>query len=426
MMRVGFGVTALCKGLAGGGSDGIGNYTLEMLRQLGTCDELSLVPYAFGQPVATEILRELDRKEVRVMACASAERTAIEHSSGFSTGRHSNAPEREANRSEANTADSSGMTLGRYPLNAAWSAATSFNFFGIDRLNQKVDLIHATDHYVPKCSPVPLVATLMDAIPLSHPHWSRGKYRGLKNALWVRAANWADQIITISEYSKLELAKWTRISANKISVIPLGVDKRWFREVPAAEFAQVRARYALPERFFISVGTLQPRKNIDGAILAHRLMPLAERQRVPLVIVGRAGWKCEAVLKMIDEDTSSGAVRWLQHVPEADLLAVMKSASALVFASLAEGFGLPVLEAFAAQVPVVTSNTTSLPEVTGDAALTVNPLDIAALGAAMTRVISDKALTTDLKQRGLLRAKSFNWQACAAATVGVYKKVLAQ
>jgi alpha-1,3-rhamnosyl/mannosyltransferase len=171
---------------------------------------------------------------------------------------------------------------------------------------------------------------------------------------------------------------------------------------------------------------LQPRKNIEGAILAHRSMPLAERQRIPLVIVGRAGWKCEAVLKMIDEDTSSGAVRRLQHVPEADLLAVVKSASALVFASLAEGFGLPVLEAFAAQVPVVTSNTTSLPEVTGDAALTVDPLDIAALIAAMQRVIGDEALANDLKQRGLLRAQAFNWQACAASTVGVYREALAR
>lgn len=420
MMRVGFGVTALCKGLAGGGSDGIGNYTLEMLRQFGVRDDLSLVPFAFGQAVASEVLKELKHPALST----SAEQTIINGESGLSSNRNPSAPGLESKRSAANSADLTGITLGRYPLNAAWSAATSLNFFGINRLNQKVDLIHATDHYVPKCSPVPLVATLMDAIPLSHPRWSRGNHRGLKNALWVRAANWADQIITISEYSKLELAKWTGISPNKISVIPLGVDKRWFREVPAAEFAQVRARYSLPERFFISVGTLQPRKNIEGAILAHRSMPLAERQRVPLVIVGRAGWKCEAVLKMIDEDTSSGAVRWLQHVPEADLLAVVKSASALVFASLAEGFGLPVLEAFAAQVPVVTSNTTSLPEVTGDAALTVNPLDVAALSAAMTRVIGDEALANDLKQRGLLRAQTFNWQTCAAATVGVYQEVL--
>ena len=420
MMRVGFGVTALCKGLAGGGSDGIGNYTLEMLRQFGVRDDLSLVPFAFGQAVASEVLKELKH----AAPSAPAEQTASDDESGLSPIRNPSEPALETKRSAADSADRSGITLGRYPLNAAWSAATSFNFFGINRLNQKVDLIHATDHYVPKCSPVPLVATLMDAIPLSHPHWSRGNHRGLKNALWIRAANWADQIVTISEYSKLELAKWTGISLNKISVIPLGVDKRWFREVPAAEFAQVRARYALPERFFISVGTLQPRKNIEGAILAHRSMPLAERQRVPLVIVGRAGWKCEAVLKMIDEDTSSGAVRWLQHVPEADLLAVVKSASALFFASLAEGFGLPVLEAFAAQVPVVTSNTTSLPEVTGDAALTVDPLDVAALSAAMTRVIGDEALANDLKQRGLLRAQTFNWQTCAAATVGVYQEVL--
>ena len=422
MMRVGFGVTALCKGLAGGGSDGIGNYTLEMLRQFGVRDDLSLVPFAFGQAVASEVLKELKH----AAPSAPAEQTASDDESGLSPIRNPSEPALETKRSAADSADRSGITLGRYPLNAAWSAATSFNFFGINRLNQKVDLIHATDHYVPKCSPVPLVATLMDAIPLSHPHWSRGNHRGLKNALWIRAANWADQIVTISEYSKLELAKWTGISLNKISVIPLGVDKRWFREVPAAEFAQVRARYALPERFFISVGTLQPRKNIEGAILAHRSMPLAERQRVPLVIVGRAGWKCEAVLKMIDEDTSSGAVRWLQHVPEADLLAVVKSASALVFASLAEGFGLPVLEAFAAQVPVVTSNTTSLPEVTGDAGLMVNPLDIAALSAAMTRVVGDHNLANELKQRGVLRAAMFNWQASAISTRGVYRQVLAR
>ena len=239
MMRVGFGVTALCKGLAGGGSDGIGNYTLEMLRQFGARDDLSLVPFAFGQAVAGEVLKELKH----AAPSASAEQTAVAGESGLSSNHNPSDPTLETKRSATDSSDRSGITLGRYPLNAAWSAGTGFNFFGIDRLNQKVDLIHATDHYVPKCSPVPLVATLMDAIPLSHPHWSRGKYRGVKNALWVRAANWADQIITISEYSKLELAKWTGISPNKISVIPLGVDKRWFREVPAAEFAQVRARY---------------------------------------------------------------------------------------------------------------------------------------------------------------------------------------
>jgi alpha-1,3-rhamnosyl/mannosyltransferase len=240
MMRVGFGVTALCKGLAGGGSDGIGNYTLEMLRQFGARDDLSLVPFAFGQPVAGEVFKELKH----AAPSAPAEQTEIDGESGLSSNRNPSAAQLESKRGEANSDDNSGITLGRYPLNAAWSAATGFNFFGINRLNQKVDLIHATDHYVPKCAPVPLVATLMDAIPLSHPHWSRGNHRGLKNALWIRAANWADQIITISEYSKLELAKWTGISPNKISVIPLGVDKRWFRDVPAAEFAQVRARYA--------------------------------------------------------------------------------------------------------------------------------------------------------------------------------------
>ena len=129
MMRAGFGVTALCKGIAGGGSDGIGNYTLEMLRQFGARDDLSLVPFAFGQAVAGEVLKELKH----AAPSAPAEQTVVDGESGLSTNRNPNAPELESKRGKANAADNSGITLGRYPLNAAWSAATGFNFFGIDR-----------------------------------------------------------------------------------------------------------------------------------------------------------------------------------------------------------------------------------------------------------------------------------------------------
>ena len=374
-MRIGFGVTALCNGLSGGGLDGIGNYTREIMSRIASSSQVSLVPFSFRATIPSEM--------------------------------------------------GQGVQLGRYSVNTAWSVATGANFYGIGDLVNRVDLIHATDHYVPRCKPAPMVATLMDAIPLSHPQWLRSEFRDIKNFLWKRAANWADEVITISDYSKIELSKWTGIALNKITVIPLAVDERWFRSVSHDEFARVRQSYQLPETFFVSIGTLQPRKNVESTIWAHRALSPAERIRTPLIIIGRAGWKCDEVMQLIEEDSASGAVRWLKHVPDADLLPVLKLASALVFPSLGEGFGLPVLEAFAASVPVITSNTTSLPEVTGDAAISINPLDVDAISRSMQQVLDDQNLVLMLKQRGLARAKEFTWQACADATLQVYQNMLA-
>jgi glycosyltransferase involved in cell wall biosynthesis len=215
-----------------------------------------------------------------------------------------------------------------------------------------------------------------------------------------KAISWADHIITISEYSKQELCKWTGVPAERISVIPLGVDTRWFREVTAEEFALVRAKFKLPSQYFISVGTLQPRKNIGAVIAAHRAMSLAQRKQTPLVIVGRAGWKCEVEIKQIEADATTGAIIWLQHVSDTELLPILKAAQALLFPSLAEGFGLPVLEAYAAGVPVITSNTTSIPEVAGDAALTVNPLDVDSIAQSMQQIMGDSLLRDKLISLG--------------------------
>lgn len=398
-MRIGFGVTALCNGLAGGGLDGIGNYTRELILRMGS-DNVShspveLVPFAFGSEIPADL-------NVRV--------SAVVHHASSNFESQQIAP---------------GVQLGRYSINTALSVATGANCLGIRTLTKQVDLIHATDHYIPKCKPVPMVATLMDAIPLSHPQWLRSEFRSIKNMLWRRAANWADEVITISEYSKVELSKWTGIALNKITVIPLGVDERWFQDVPEIDIARVRSEYQLPETFFISVGTLQPRKNIESTIKAHRALSMEERMRTPLIIIGRAGWKCEDVLRLIQEDTATGAVRWLQHVPDSDLLPVLKQATAMVFPSLGEGFGLPVLEAFAACVPVITSNTTSLPEVAGEAAISINPLDIDQIAEAMKRVLEDTSLANHLKELGRIRAREFNWQSCADATLAVYQKLIA-
>lgn len=388
MIRVGFGVTALAKAQAGGAHDGISHYTQELLSRLQPRSNLTCVPFSFGMalPALGHTLASPDlqaRPQVQPQA------------------------------------------LRPYPAAAAWSVVSGQDYLGIDRLASRVDLLHATDHYIPKCGSVPVVATLMDAIPFSHPEWTNGSFRTLKNGLWRRAIGWADRVITISEYSKSELIKWAGVRPDKVDVISLGVDQRWFNEVTAQRRARVRQAYRLPDTFFISVGTLQPRKNVLSTIQAHRALSPIERKQYPLVIIGRAGWKCEDTLEMIEQDSRAGTMHWLPQVTDEDLFVIVKMAHGLVFPSLAEGFGLPVLEAFAAQVPVITSNTTSLPEVAGDSALGVPPQDVEAIAEAMRQLIDDTALCQTLKQKGLNRAHQFSWDTCADSTLAVYQKALA-
>lgn len=381
MIRVGLGVTALCKGLAHGNVDGIGTYTRELLghwaSEFSNIDDSTpnLVPFSFNAPIP-------------------------------------------------NTFGSTSLKLRPYSLGATWSVLSNQEFIGIGELSKQVDIIHATDHYIPLCKTSPLVATLMDALPLSHPEWSRSEFRKLKNTLWLKAIAWADSIITISEYSKQQLSLWANIPLNKITVIPLGVNSAWFEPVSENISAKIKRQYALPDMFFISVGTLQPRKNLIRTIQAHKMLPNPVRQRAPLLIVGAQGWKSEETLKLIDQEAAGGFVRWLKHVPQADLLPLLKLSTALVFPSLAEGFGLPVLEAFAAKVPVITSNSSSLPEVAGDAALLVDPLNVEALCSAMTRAIEDIDLVESNKLKGFERARQFTWAACAKSTFNVYRNTL--
>jgi len=312
------------------------------------------------------------------------------------------------------------VPMGPFGPNLLWSSLTDKNFSKTTQLQACVDVIHATDHHIPRCAPIPTVATVMDVIPLSHPEWVTDRFRSLKSALWKKSLTWTERIITISEYSKSEIVKWTDTKANKISVIPLGVDASWFERSSTAQVQYVRYKYRLPEQFFISIGTLQPRKNIESTLRAHQCLPDKERLQTPLIIIGRAGWKCDALIERIEDDPLKGAVRWLQRVPQQDIQTLLQASSALVFPSLAEGFGLPIVEAFASQVPVITSNSTSLPEVAGDAAILIDPLDIAQIADAMRRIRGDKTLANELITKGLHRARAFSWDNCARATADVY------
>ncbi len=377
MIRVGFGVTVLARCLESGGVDGIGSYTRELMKRFVDAEDVNLVPMSYGAslPPMNEIAHET-------------------------------------------------LQCGRFARFAAISALSGLSFPGTARMGKKIDLMHATDHLIPNLGKLPVVATLMDAIPLSHPEWVTMKLRAVKNALWRRSAHWATHVITISEYSKQEIEKHFGVPAGKISVIPLGVDERWFRPIVMGTMHQTLRRYSVPDKYLLFLGTLQPRKNIARVIEAYRMLPQGIRNEVPLVIVGRAGWQCDEIVEALAAGKYGPSVLWLKHVPDQDLLALMKGAVALVFPSLHEGFGLPVLEAFAAGTPVITSNTTSLPEVAGDAALLVDPFDASSISAAMLCLLEHPELASILREKGYVRARAHSWDRTAAMTKDVYRRVL--
>lgn len=372
-MRVGYGVSGLAGAIQGGGADGIANVAMELLSRLDVSPALDVVPFEFA-------------------------RKASGHVPGA-------------------------VSVGQFHPQAAISLISGVSFPVMrQRIGNLVDLVHATDHLIPRLRGVPVLATLMDAIPLSHPEWVAYRFKSLKNEAWRRSAHWADAVLTISEFSRQEIARWFRLPESRIHVIPLGVDARWFEQPGQDQQGRVKAAYGLPERFFLFIGTLQPRKNLERLIRAHGRLPEPLRKAYPLIVAGRNGWGCEPLVAQLQAGALPD-VRWLSYVPHDDLPVLLSLAEALLFPSLYEGFGLPVLEAFAAETPVIASSATSIPEVAGDAALLIDPVDESGWSEAMEAVANGGGMVDQLRARGRVRARQFSWDETAARLISLYEQV---
>jgi alpha-1,3-rhamnosyl/mannosyltransferase len=246
--------------------------------------------------------------------------------------------------------------------------------------------------------------------------------RGFKNLLLKRSFGWADRVLVLSHATIAEVVEHYHVPESRIAVTPLGVDDAWFVAPTVDVLAGTLRRYGLARGYLLFVGTLQPRKNVERIVDAYGRLPPALRASFDLVVVGKVGWSAAPIVAKLRERAGEG-VRWLERVPDADLRMLYRGAAGFVFPSLYEGFGLPVLEAFASGVPVVTSNVTSLPEVAGDAALLVDPLDADAIAQAMARILDDRALAGSLRAKGAARALGFSWEACAAKTAAVLREM---
>lgn len=289
-------------------------------------------------------------------------------------------------------------------------------------------LLHMPTVLAPLRSTLPVVLTVHDLAIMRFPEKFRTWHRMSARFILPRVARRVAAIVTGSEATKRDLVELLGVAPERVHVIPYGIGGN-FSPLSADDprLAAVRARYALPRDYVITVGTIEPRKNLVRLLEAIKLLresagPLRELQ---LVHAGPVGWHAEDVPRSVASLGLGDHVHFLGFVPDEDLVALYQLARASVYPSLFEGFGFPVLEAMASGCPVVTANSSSLPEVAGDAALLVDPMSVASIADGVSRVWCDDALCRDLASRGRDRAASFTWEATARRTARLYDDVLA-
>lgn len=293
---------------------------------------------------------------------------------------------------------------------------------GFDRLLPDAKLYHATEHLLMPLRRVPTVLTVHDLIYKLFPrHHKRLNYWFLNAAmpLFVRRA---DAVIAISESTKRDLIEHYGTPAEKVSVVHEAAASH-FQPATPYTVHQVRREYQLPDRFLLTVGTIEPRKNL--ARLLEALVRLrVDDSHLHLVVVGTRGWLYEDFFQRIEELGLKDVVHFPGYVLDADLPAIYSAADVLVMPSVYEGFGLPVLEAMACGTPVASSSASSLPEVGGDAARYFDPMNVDEMVETLRRVLSDEELREGMSATGLKQAKKFSWERAACETMAVYERVL--
>ena len=285
------------------------------------------------------------------------------------------------------------------------------------------DLIHGPANALPVARfGLPGVVTIHDLTIYDHPEWfPRGQWFATRVVVPLSARR-ARAVICPSSATKRALLRLFRVDPEACHVIPHGVEDDFGIPAAPASRARVRHAYALPEHFWLQVGTVQPRKNYETTLRALARIPAA--QRLPLIVVGDFGWSYDPVLSAVRDLDLTAWVRFVGSVAIGDLPPLYQMADAVIFPSLDEGFGLPVLEGFAAGVPVVASNAGAIPEVAADAALLCAPEDDATLATNLVLLMTDASLRARLVAAGRARAGVFTWSRSAAAHRGVYESVV--
>lgn len=286
----------------------------------------------------------------------------------------------------------------------------------------ELDLFHSTCSMVPPDFGGAHLFTCHDLTVLSHPqcHTLGNKVHFLTGLLRAHLAG--AQFLAISASTAEELQHQLEIPTHRIHVVHLAAAPH-FRRLAAGPDTRLREHFQIEDSFLLAVGTLEPRKNLHRLLDAYGALPEGLRQRWPLLLVGGEGWHHEDLLRRLVEQPRLATVRRLGPVAPEDLLHLYNAAGLFVYPSLAEGFGLPLLEAMACGAPVLTSEGGATAEIAGDAARLVDPRSTAALSSALETLLTEPALREDLRLRGFERVKAFSWTATARETLALYHRL---
>jgi len=294
----------------------------------------------------------------------------------------------------------------------------------IEMFSRPPDVLFVPAHVLPLIHPRRSVVTVHDLGYLYYPDAHRPADRCYLRWSTGWSARHASALLADSAATKADLVRAYGVDPDRVHVVYLGRDEGLAPVRDPGRLAAVREHYGIGGDYLLYLGTLQPRKNLARLIEAFgRLAGQPALEGVQLVLAGKPGWDYHALTALATRLGLASRVLFPGYVAETDLAALLSGAIAFVFPSLYEGFGLPVLEAQACGVPVMTSNNSSLPEVAGDAALFVDPHNVDAIAAAMYRLVTDEGLRAELVRRGLENVKRFSWEKCARETLAVLEAV---
>lgn len=286
-------------------------------------------------------------------------------------------------------------------------------------LKDKVDTYVATESYIvpflhdPAKLKVALVVHDLVAFnsPAKHQQWATA----IERLTLAKAAAKCRWIFTVSEFTRQDLIQRfpTLHLSHKTTVVHAGVREIFAHPMDANRILGAQRRHDLGPDYLLMVGTLEPRKNIMGALTAYSYLSPQHQKRYPLVIIGRRGWYFQAIFKWVKTLSLESRIVFLESVADDDLVPLMRGATVFLFPSFYEGFGLPVLEAMQCGVPVLASRASSIPEVGGDAAHYVDPAKCTSISDGITRLLNDKKYRKELREKGLERVKLFSWDRTA-------------
>lgn len=281
-------------------------------------------------------------------------------------------------------------------------------------------LLHCPVGVAPVRSRLPLAITVNDVMALERPEWFTRANALQQRLVLPRAVRAAARVLAPSAYTRDRLVELCGVDPARVEVVPYGVEPAFG---PGEADAGVLERLGVDGAYVLTVGTLQPRKDLETALRAFERVANAGAPH-SLVVAGARGWRDEGVLAALRTSPSGSRVRVLGRVSDEQLVELYRGADCLLFPSLYEGFGFPVVEAMACGTPVVCARATSLPELAGDAAVLAEPGDVDAFESALAEVLGSESRRRELAEAGTARAKRFGWERCAELTVAAYRRAL--